>query len=84
MGTNLKPDQQSGDTHRSLRIERNLTQYHGVSKLQRMDLDITLRFYSQIEGGTYSFRFSVLAGLAQIFQVDYNTFFRDVHLPGSE
>ena len=66
------------------RMERKLTQDQVVSKLQLMDLDITRSIYSQIEGGTYSIRISVLAGLAQIFQVDYNTFFRDVHLPGSE
>ena len=63
-------------------MERKLTQDQVVSKLQLMDLDITRSIYSQIEGGTYSIRISVLAGLAQIFQVDYNTFFRDVHLPG--
>lgn len=84
MEQKLKQDIQIGETIRSLRMERKLTQDQVVSKLQLMDLDITRSIYSQIEGGTYSIRISVLAGLAQIFQVDYNTFFRDVHLPGSE
>ena len=84
MEQKLKPDIQIGETIRSLRMERKLTQDQVVSKLQLMDLDITRSIYSQIEGGTYSIRISVLAGLSRIFQVDYNTFFRDVHLPGSE
>lgn len=84
MEQKLKQDIQIGETIRSLRMERKLTQDQVVSKLQLMDLDITRSIYAQIEGGTYSIRISVLAGLSQIFQVDYNTFFRDVHLPGSE
>ena len=84
MEQKLKQDIQIGETIRSLRMERKLTQDQVVSKLQLMDLDITRSIYSQIEGGTYSIRISVLSGLAHIFQVDYNTFFRDVHLPVSE
>lgn len=84
MEQKLKQDIQIGETIRSLRMERKLTQDQVVSKLQLMDLDITRSIYAQIEVGTYSIRISVLAGLAQIFHVDYNTFFRDVHLPGSE
>ena len=84
MEQKLKQDSQIGETIRSLRMERKLTQDQVVSKLQLMDLDITRSIYAQIEVGTYSIRISVLAGLAQIFHVDYNTFFRDVHLPGSE
>ena len=84
MEQKLKQDIQIGETIRSLRMERKLTQDQVVSKLQLMDLDITRSIYSQIEGGTYSIRISVLAGLSRIFQVDYNNFFRDVHLPGSE
>ena len=84
MEQKLKQHIQIGETIRSLRMERKLTQDQVVSKLQLMDLDITRSIYSQIEGGTYSIRISVLSGLSRIFQVDYNTFFRDAHLPGSE
>ena len=84
-GTKTETGFQIGETIRSLRMERKTdARTRWFSKLQLMDLDITRSIYSQIEGGTYSIRISVLAGLAQIFQVDYNTFFRDVHLPGSE
>ena len=65
---NLKQDIQIGETIRSLRMERKLTQDQVVSKLQLMDLDITRSIYSQIEGGTYSIRISVLAGLARSFR----------------
>ena len=84
MEQKLKQDIQIGETIRSLRMERKLTQDQVVSKLQLMDLDISRSIYSQIEGDTYSIRRSVLVGLAEIFKVNYNTFFRDVHLPGSE
>ena len=83
MEQKLKQDIQIGETIRSLRMERKLTQDQVVSKLQLMDLDITRSFYSQIEGGTYSIHISVLACLAQIFQLYYNTIFPDGHLPGS-
>lgn len=62
MEQKLKQDIQIGETTRSLRMERKLTQDQVVSKLQLMDLDITRSIYSQIEGGTYSIRISVLAG----------------------
>ncbi|OUQ60848.1 transcriptional regulator, partial [Eubacterium sp. An11] len=61
MEQKLKQDIQIGETIRSLRMERKLTQDQVVSKLQLMDLDITRSIYSQIEGGTYSIRISVLA-----------------------
>ena len=61
-----------------------LTQDQVVSKLQLMDLDITRSIYSQIEGGSLQHPHLGPSGLSRIFQVDYNTFFRDVHLPGSE
>ena len=72
MEQKLKQDLEIGSTIREDQV---------VSRLQLMDLDITRSIYSQIEGGTYSIRLSVLAGLSKIFQVDYNTFFRDLHFP---
>ena len=68
MEQKLKQDIQIGETIRSLRMERKLTQDQVVSKLQLMDLDITRSIYSQIEGGTYSIRISVLAGLSRSFR----------------
>lgn len=81
MEQKLKQDIQIGKTIRALRMERKMTQDQVVSKLQLFNLDITRSIYSQIESGTYSIRISVLVGLVHIFQVDYNTLFRDVRLP---
>ena len=81
MDQKFKQDMEIGSTIRSLRMERHLTQEQVVSKLQLMDLDITRSIYSQIEGGTYSIRISVLVGLAKLFRVDFNTFFRNIPLP---
>lgn len=79
MDQKLKQDISIGTRIRELRIERHMTQEQVATKLQLLNLDITRSVYSQIENGTY-IRISILAGLAQIFQVDYNCFFRDVHL----
>ncbi|OUQ51439.1 helix-turn-helix domain-containing protein [Lachnoclostridium sp. An118] len=84
MDQKFKQDMEIGSTIRSLRMERHLTQEQVVSKLQLMDLDITRSIYSQIEGGTYSIRISVLVGLAKIFRVDFNTFFRNIQLPDTD
>ena len=70
MEQKLKQDIQIGETIRSLRMERNLTQDQVVSKLQLMDLDITRSISSQIEGGTYSIRISVLAGPVSYTHLD--------------
>ena len=84
MEQRLKQDIQIGQTIRALRLERNLTQEQVITKLQLMNIDITRSIYSQIESGTYNIRISVLIGLSQLFQVDYNTFFQNLSLPESE
>ena len=76
MGQKLKQDIQIGSMIRKLRIERHMTQEQVVTKLQLENLDITRSIYSQIEGGRYSIRISILAGLVKVFRVDYNTFSR--------
>lgn len=83
MDQKLKQDISIGATIRELRLERHMTQEQVATKLQLLNLDITRSVYSQIENGTYNIRISILVGLAQIFQVDYNRFFRDIHLSTS-
>ena len=70
MGQKLKQDIQIGSMIRKLRIERHMTQEQVVTKLQLENLDITRSIYSQIEGGRYSIRISILAGLVKVFRVD--------------
>lgn len=84
MEQKIKQDLEIGSTIRHLRMECHLTQEQVVSKLQLMDLDITRSIYSQIEGGRYSIRISILAGLVKIFQVDYNTLFQNVRIQENE
>lgn len=80
MEQKLKQDVQIGSRIRKLRMERHMTQEQVVTKLQLENLDITRSIYSQIEGGRYSIRISVLAGLARVFCVDYNAFFQDIDI----
>lgn len=84
MDQKLKQDLEIGSAIRALRMERHMTQEQVISKLQLMDINITRSIYSQIEGGTYSIRISVLAGLAQLFGVDYNAFFQNISLPEAD
>ncbi len=84
MEQRLKQDIHIGDTIRSLRMDCHLTQEQVVAKLQLYDISITRSIYSQIESGSYNIRISVLAGLCQIFHVDYNEFFRNIKLSDTE
>ncbi|WP_306514107.1 helix-turn-helix domain-containing protein [[Ruminococcus] torques] len=74
MDQKLKQDISIGTRIRELRIERHMTQEQVATKLQLLNLDITRSVYSQIENGTYNIRISILAGLAQIFQGECETF----------
>ncbi len=84
MEQRLKQDIHIGDAIRSLRTEHHLTQEQVVAKLQLYDINITRSISSQIESGSYNIRISVLAGLCQIFHVDYNEFFRNIKLSDTE
>ncbi len=84
MEQRLKQDIHIGDAIRSLRTEHHLTQEQVVAKLQLYDINITRSISSQIESGSYNIRISVLAGLCQIFHVDYNEFFRNIKLSDME
>lgn len=78
MEQKLKQDIQIGGIIRKLRKERHMTQEEVVAKLQLKNIDITRSIYSQIEGGRYSIRISVLVELARLFCVDYNAFFQNI------
>lgn len=78
MSQKLKQDLQIGSTIRALRRQAGFTQEQVVTKLQLQGLEISRSSYSQIECGTYNIRISELVALAELFQVDYNAFFRDI------
>ena len=78
MSQKLKQDIQIGSTIRKLRKEAGLTQEQVVAKLQLKGLETSRSSYSQIECGTYNIRISELVTLAELFKVDFNTFFQDI------
>lgn len=80
MAQKLKQDIHIGGNIRTLRKQANLTQEQVTAHLQLQGIEISRSSYSQIECGTYNIRISELIALANLFQVDYNTFFENLSL----
>lgn len=80
MSQKLKQDIQIGHNIRTLRKQSKLTQEQVVARLQLQGFEISRSCYSQIECGTYKIRISELIALADLFQVDFNAFFQNIHL----
>ena len=78
MSQKLKQDMQIGHNIRNLRKQAKLTQEQVVARLQLQGIEISRSSYSQIECGTYNIRVSELVALAELFQVDYNAFFKEL------
>ena len=78
MAQKIRQDLSLGSNIRKLRKLSHLTQEQVVARLQLQGLDISRSSYSQIECGTYNIRVSELIALAELFQVDYNTFFENL------
>lgn len=78
MAQKLKQDIHIGGNIRKLRKQANLTQEQVTAHLQLRGIEISRSSYSQIECGTYNIRISELIALADLFQVDYNTFFENL------
>lgn len=78
MSQKLKQDIQIGSTIRSLRKQAGLTQEQVITHLQLQGIEISRSSYSQIECGTYNIRISELVALADLFNVDFNAFFKDL------
>lgn len=75
MNQKIKQDISIGSNIRSLRKQSHLTQEQVVARLQLQGIEISRSSYSQIECGTYNIRVSELIALADLFQVDFNSFF---------
>lgn len=80
MPQKIKQDISLGYNIRNLRKRSRLTQEQVVARLQLQGLEISRSSYSQIECGTYNIRVSELIALAELFQVDYNEFFKGLVL----
>lgn len=79
MKQKIKTNSLFGSNLRRLRKQHGYTQEQIVAKLQLKDQDISRSAYAQIECGTYNIRISELVALKEIYQVDYNEFFADMH-----
>lgn len=84
MAQKIKQDISLGSNIRKLRKQAHLTQEQLVTRLQLQGIEISRSSYSQIECGTYSIRVSELVALADIFQVDFNTFFEGIQNPNAQ
>jgi transcriptional regulator with XRE-family HTH domain len=80
MTQKLKQDIQIGTNIRNLRKQAGLTQEQVIAQLQLQGIEISRSSYSQIECGTYNIRISELIALANLFQVDFNAFFVNLHI----
>lgn len=78
MAQKIKQDIHIGDNIRSLRRQAGLTQEQVIARLQLQGIGISRSSYSQIECGTYNIRISELIALADLFEVDFNAFFKDL------
>lgn len=78
MSKKIKQDISIGKNIRALRRKMHLTQAQVVLKLGEHGIASSRSIYSQIECGTYSIRVSELAALSDIFNADYNAFFKNV------
>lgn len=79
MTQKLRQDIQIGDNIRNLRKQAGLTQEQVIARLQLQGIEISRSIYSQIECGTYNIRISELIALADLFGVDFNSFFENLH-----
>lgn len=77
MGEKIRQDIILGRNIRALRRGVRLTQEQVVARLREHDIAISRSIYSQMECGSYNIRVSELAALSDIFNVDYNAFFKN-------
>ena len=78
MTQKIKQDISLGNNIRKLRRQSHLTQEQVAAKLQLQGIEISRSSYSQIECGTYNIKVSELIALAELFQTDFNSFFKDL------
>lgn len=81
MSQKIKADVTLGQNLRNIRKARKLTQEQVVTKMQLLGFDISRSIYSQIECGTYNIKITELIALKQIYDVEFNDFFKSISLP---
>ncbi len=76
MDQKIKQDFSIGYNLRRLRDAKGWTQDELAAKLQVKGLDVSRSMISQMEGGTYNIRISILATLKKLYNVSYDEFFK--------
>lgn len=79
MSQKIKQDISIGNNIRKLRKKSHLTQEQVIARMQLKGIKISRSSYSQIECGTYNIRVSELVALAELFNVDFNEFFKGLN-----
>ncbi len=74
----LRQDRNMGNNIRMLRNRVKLTQEQVASKLQLMGCDISRSYYSRYETGELNIPITVIIALKQIFECNYDDFFREL------
>ena len=72
----IRPDLDIGINISKLRKKLKLTQDDVVGKMQLMGIDITRSSYAKIETNRMNVKVSELVALREIFQIDFNDFFK--------
>ncbi len=80
MSEKIKQDISIGDNLRVLRRNAKLSQEEVAAKLQIMGLSVSREMLSQMELGRYNIRVSILLALKQIYNVNFEDFFKDLEL----
>ena len=74
----LRQDRNMGNNIRMLRNRVKLTQEQVASILQLMGCDISRSYYSRYETGELNIPITVIIALKQIFECNYDDFFREL------
>lgn len=69
-----------GAVIQKIRISRHLSQQDTVNYLQRLGLDTSRQYYSQIERGIANIRVEILLALCQLFDCQIQDFFSGITL----
>lgn len=65
-----------GSNIRRLRLERNMKAIDVIAKLQLKDVNVTTGIFSKVEHGLNNPTVDMIIALKEIFNVDYNEFFK--------
>lgn len=76
MSVKIRRDVNVGQNIRELRRKAHLTQEQVVELLNERGVESSRSIYSQTECGLYNIRVSELVAYSEIFDVDYNAFFK--------